>query len=102
MSPWGAIAVGWGRGLRTVSAKVSFALAIEALAFIHEACAFVSGHATGTSMARGSIHGIWVALSTFAVKPWHHLFKSFFLDDDWSFLLSLTSRICRQCRYTSW
>ena len=36
------------------------------------------------------------------LNPWCHLFKSFFLDKDWSFLLSLTPRICCQCRYTSW
>src|SRR6266404_1960244 len=36
------------------------------------------------------------------LNPWRHLFKSFFLDEDWSFLLSLTPRICRQRKYTSW
>src|SRR6267378_7634712 len=36
------------------------------------------------------------------LNPCRHLFKSFFLDGDWSFLLSLTPRICRQRRYTSW
>src|SRR6266404_1510006 len=36
------------------------------------------------------------------LNPCRHLFKSFFLDEDWSFLVSFTPRICRQRRYTSW
>src|SRR6266404_3739974 len=36
------------------------------------------------------------------LNPWRHLFKSFFLDEDWSFLLSVIPKICRQWRYISW
>ena len=63
------IAVWWGRGLGTVSAEVSLALAIEALAFIHEASTFVCCHTTGASMAQCGVHGVGVSLSSFTVKP---------------------------------
>ncbi len=60
--------VGWGRGLGTISTEVSLSLAIEALAFIHKACAFFSGHASGMSMAWGCVHGVWIVTSSFAIK----------------------------------
>src|SRR6266404_7872069 len=36
------------------------------------------------------------------LNPCRHLFKSFFFNKDWSFLVSLTPNICRHFRYTSW
>ncbi len=65
---WRAVSVWWGRGLRTISAEMSFLLAVEALAFIHEVSAFFSGHAAGMSMAWSCVHGIGILTSTFAVE----------------------------------
>src|SRR6266404_5529397 len=36
------------------------------------------------------------------LNPCRHLFKSFFFDEDCSFLVSLTPKICRHFKYTSW
>src|SRR6267378_6831100 len=36
------------------------------------------------------------------LNPCRHLFKSFFFNVDCSFLVSLTPKICRHLRYTSW
>ncbi len=41
------------------------------------------------SMALGSLS------ARLLLNPCRHLFKSFFFDEDWSFLVSLTPKICR-------
>src|SRR6266404_6931621 len=47
-----------------------------------------------------------MALGSFSVclllNPCRHLFKSFFFDESCSFLVSLTPKICRHFKYTSW
>src|SRR6266404_1532358 len=47
-----------------------------------------------------------MALGSLSVRllpnPWRHLFRSFFFKEDWSFLVSLTPKICRQRIYISW
>src|SRR6266404_3003767 len=47
-----------------------------------------------------------IALGSFSVRlllnPCHHLLRSFLFDWDWSFLVSLTPKICRHRMYTSW
>jgi len=50
-------------------AEVSLLLAIEALAFVHKARAFVCGHSLGAGTARRGIHGVRIFFSTFAVEP---------------------------------
>jgi len=77
---WGTIAVGWGRGLGTVSTEMSFSLAIEALAFVHKVCVFFGGHAAGASMAWCCIHGIRITVSTFTVESLTPLVQILFLE----------------------
>src|SRR6266404_2737480 len=48
------------------------------------------------SMALGSLSACLL------LNPCRHLLRSFFLDEDWSFLGLLTPKICRQRIYTSW
>src|SRR6266404_9434131 len=47
-----------------------------------------------------------IAFRSFSIhlllNPCCHLFKSFFFDEDCSFLASLTPKICHHLRYTSW
>jgi len=47
---------------------MSLPLTVEALAFIYQACLFLSGHAVGVSTAQGRIYGVGITVGVFAVE----------------------------------
>src|SRR6266404_2232403 len=58
---------------------MSLSLAVEALAFVHEASAFFGGHAVSASPSWCGVHSVGVFVSTFTIKSLSPSIQVFFL-----------------------